>query len=390
MIYADYNATAPVPESVVDAMAPFHSRVFLNPSQRLGALGSELGAALDHARQALAGLLDADPEDIVFTSGGTESCSSAILGALAARPERKRVLSSTVEHPAVRETALFAAGSLLGRIAEERSHEALPRELDADAAVVSAMLANNETGIRYDLNPLVRAARGSGVCVHCDATQAVGKVPVSFRRLGADLLSVSGHKFGGPKGIGVLVIRKDAPWRPLSPGGGQQRGRRGGTLPAALIVGLGRAAELARERLAAGETERLGALRAAFEKSLTSRLNCEIVGADAERLPNTSCVHIPGVLASELVEELAGEGLYISAGSACSSGAAKPSHVLLSMGKSAAFALSTVRVSLGAESSEHDVREAAERLARKAEALRGRLEGKMNFRELNGAHGGRL
>ncbi|MCA9233372.1 MAG: aminotransferase class V-fold PLP-dependent enzyme, partial [Planctomycetales bacterium] len=374
-IYADYNATSPVSEQVVREMEPFVLRNFGNASRVSGEMPTEARLAIEAARRKVAELVDADPAEVVFVSGGTESCNHAILGAVADRPQRRRLIYSNVEHPAVRETAIFAAGPLIGRTADELPIADIASSICGHTSVVSSMLANNEVGQIYDLSSVVVAARGAGATVHTDATQAVGRIPVSFRTLGVDLLSFSGHKLGGPKGIGVLVVRKDADWQPVARGGGQEGGRRGGTQAVSLIVGLGEAAGLALARLRAGESERLAEIRNTFEQSLAAEFpQAHVIASNERRLPNTSAVTLPGVLAQDLVEELARKEVYISSGAACRSETAEPSRVLLALGLSTAQALSTIRVSFGTDSTMEDAQGLASLIAAHSSASRLEVE----------------
>lgn len=391
MIYADYNATSPLPEEVRRAMEPFLSRNFANPSHDSGKMPLEARRAIEAAREQVAALVGASPDEIVFLSGGSESCSHALLGALAARPQRSQIVYSDVEHPAVREAAQFAAGPLIKRDILELKPEKIPSALSPSTAVASLMLANNESGIIYDLSETVEAGKRCGAVVHSDATQAVGRIPVDFKELGLDLLSLSGHKIGGPKGVGALVVGQSAEWLPVAPAGGQEHGRRGGTQAVALIAGFGAAARLAAEQLRSGEAQRIQHIRDLFEEKLKQLFaQCSFVGGAASRLPNTSGVTLPGVMAQELVAELAEQEVYISSGSACSSQTADPSRVMLALGLSTAEALSTVRVSFGWQSSAEQAERLAEAIAKNCSAYRRRLESQLNFRTTGEAHDKRI
>jgi cysteine desulfurase len=361
-LYADYHATTPLDPDVFEAMRPWLAGLAANPSSVHGP-GRAARAAVERARDEVAALLNVAAAGIVFTSGGTEADNLAVRGgARAARDAdsaRIRVLFTAAEHAAVREAALALAPEGFAPVELPVDARGVPREAapaDGATALVSVIFANNETGAVFDELPSFAAdARKSGALVHTDAVQAAGKIPVDAGALGVDLLSIAAHKFGGPKGAGVLWVRPGARVFPLAAGGGQERGRRGGTENVAALVGLGEAARLARRRLAA-EGVRLAALRDRLEAGLLAAVPlARINAAGGSRLPTASSIVFPGADAETLVAALDLEGIAVSAGSACHAGTTAPSRVLLALGLSAADAKSTLRVSLGRTSMEEDV-----------------------------------
>lgn len=341
--YLDHNATSPLRPAAFDAMAEA-LRAGGNPSS-VHASGRRARAIVDKARREIASLAGAEPSEIVFTSGGTEANNLALSGA------GRRVLVSAVEHDSVRRAVPQAevlpvdGEGVLDLAALERALAA-----SAEPALVSVMLANNETGVLQPIAEVVRLARSAGALVHCDAVQAAGKVPVDLRDLGVDYLSLSAHKIGGPTGVGALVVREGAPLSPALRGGGQESNRRAGTENVAGIAGFGAAAVLA----APGRD--LAALRDGLELSLVQIAPAaKIFGAGARRLSNTSCVSMPGVPAETQVLALDLAGVCISAGAACSSGKVQRSPVLEAMGLQAADADCAVRISLGWNSGSADI-----------------------------------
>jgi cysteine desulfurase len=357
VIYLDHNASTPVRPEVLEAMRAALAEHGANPSSLHGP-GQRARAAVEHARAQVATLVGAAPGEVVFTSGGTEGDHLALIGgAWARRAEGRRVACSRIEHHAV-----HGAAELLAELGFAVEH--LPagpdgmvapdtiETLPTDTTVVSLMLANNETGVLQPVADLARRAHARGMRVHCDAVQAAGKVAVDVAALETDYLVISAHKIGGPKGIGALVVRRDAPLAPLFRGSGHERGRRGGTENVPGIVALGVAAELAARDLAA-ESARLRALRARFERGLAP--DTVIHGARAPRLPNTVLASFPGARSDHLLMALDAEGFAVSAGAACASGAVEPSPVLEAMGVSRALAICAIRFSFGRTTTEADV-----------------------------------
>ena len=343
-IYLDYNATAPIKPAVVDAVAEA-LKLAGNPSSVHG-FGRDVRKRIEDAREQIAALIGCAPPELVFTAGGTEANNTALSGA-----GRRALIVSAIEHPAILRTAEVLAEELVVLPVDGDGvldMAALDRALDAHGpeALVSVMLANNETGVIQPVAEIAAQARDRGALVHCDAVQAPGRIPVSFAGLGVDMMSVAAHKFAGPKGIGALVVRAGLDIAPLIHGGGQERGLRGGTENAAGIVGFGIAAALAMDDL-----ERAGAI-AAMRDRLEARLRetepaVTIFSAGAARLPNTSCITMPGVQSETQVMGLDLAGVAVSAGSACSSGKVEPSHVLRALGASDDVGGCAIRVSMG-------------------------------------------
>jgi cysteine desulfurase len=351
-IYLDHNATTPIREEVLEAVARALREGFGNPSS-VHAEGAAARAAVELAREQVAGLVGADPSEIVFTAGATEANNAALRGLVGSAGPGARLVTTTAEHPSVEEpaAALEAAGYRVTRVpvdADGRLREgALEEALGEPAALLSVLLANNETGVLQDAKAIAVRARAHGVPLHLDATQAVGKWPVRVGELGADLLSASAHKLNGPKGVGFLFVRRGLALSPWIAGGPQERGRRGGTENVAGIAGLGAACALAaaeldlrvtgwgrlRDRLWAGIREKVPAVRRN--------------GAGAATLPNTLSVAFEGVDGEALLQALDLDGVAVSAGAACHSGSIAPSRVLLAMGRSAEEARATLRFSVG-------------------------------------------
>ena len=352
-IYLDTNATTRVDPAVFEAMAPYFSERYGNPSSVYD-FGSDVKADIDHARSQVAALLGCAPDEIIFTSCGSESDNAAIRAALAADPAKRHIVTTAVEHPAV--TRLCAHlekndGYEVTYLGVDRQGRLNPGNLEkalrADTAVVSIMWANNETGNVHPMTEMAALARKRGVLFHTDAVQAVGKLPVDLSRIPVDMLSISGHKLHAPKGIGVLFVRRGTPFSPLILGGGQENGRRAGTENTAAIVGLGKACELAMT-LMAEEGVQLARLRDRLEDGLLEAVPDAVVNGDpSSRLPNTTYISFGGVSASDILRELNRHGICASSGSACCSSHAEPSHVLTAMDVPLRFAHGSIRFSLG-------------------------------------------
>jgi cysteine desulfurase len=351
LIYLDHNATTPLAPEALEAMLPWFTERFGNASSAY-ALGHLSDGAVVAAREQVTALVGCTPAEIVFTSGGTESLNHAFRGVWEAFPAKRHLVTTAVEHPAVRALVLWwrAQGGTvtdLGVDAEGRLDlGALEAAIQPDTALVCVMAANNESGVLFPVAEVARIAKAKSALFLVDATQAMGKVPVDAAAWGVDLLCLSGHKFHGPKGTGLLMIRRGVRLKPLMLGGSQERGRRGGTENVPGLVGLGRAAALALSRLP--EVGRVRTLRDDFEARLRARLpDLHIHGGSAERLPNTSLVGFAGLEGEALQLKLAERGICVSTGSACSTGMREPSHVLRAMGAAPAFTQGTVRFSLG-------------------------------------------
>jgi cysteine desulfurase len=376
-VYFDYNATTPLTPDVIEAVARASRDTFGNASS-IHHFGQQAKAVLDDARSELATLIHGDPSEIVFTSGGTEADNMAIRGAAEAiEPTgRRHLIASPIEHEAVLNTlkALARRGwrtTLLpvdesGIVAPDRLREAL----QDDTALVSIMHANNEIGTIQPIAELAQLAHARGALLHTDAVQSVGKIPVDVRALGADLLSLSAHKFNGPKGAGALWIKRATRMLPILTGGKHERNRRAGTENVPAIAGLGVAAGLAGGKLDA-EATRVAALRDRLEEGILRGVpGTTVNGARGSRVPNTSNISFDRVEAESLLIALDLEGIAVSTGSACSSGTLEPSHVLRAMGLPTHRTQNSLRFSLGLFSTEAEVDRVVEVLPRLVEKLR--------------------
>lgn len=375
LIYLDHNATTALDPEAFEAMRPWFTERFGNASSAY-ALGHLSDGAVVAAREQVAALVGCTPAEIVFTSGGTESLNHAFRGVWEAFPAKRHLVTTAVEHPAVR--ALVAWWKAQGGEAADVGVDgegrldlaALETAVRPDTALVAVMAANNESGVRFPVEDAARIAKAKGALFLVDATQAMGKVPVDAAAWGADLLSLSGHKFHGPKGTGLLMIRRGVRLKPLMLGGSQERGRRGGTENVPGIVGLGKAAERALARLP--EMDRVRGLRDALEVRILAEIpEVRIHGAGADRLPNTSLVGFAGVEGEAVQLKLAERGICVSTGSACSTGMREPSHVLRAMQVPAPYARGTVRFSLGLGTTEAQITTVAELLPGLVSDLRG-------------------
>ena len=347
MIYFDHNATTPIDDRVLEAMLPFQKTFYGNPSS-LYRHGRIVRSAIETAREQVAALVDAHSSQVIFTSGGTESNNLA----LATLAPQDCLAISSIEHPSIAEPArrLKKRGVRLNIINVDTdgliSDATLDNLVKEKPDLVSIMLANNETGVIQNLAPLTWQLRANDIKVHSDAVQALGKIPVSFKQLGVHLMSLSSHKIYGPKGCGALVFEKGVNINPLFLGGDQEQGLRAGTENTAAIVGFGKAAELAKTELAQSN-EQISALRIQLEEGLTNIPGLIIFARQANRLPNTVLIGIPGIDGEMLLMKLDQHGIAVSSGSACASGGNMPSPVLMAMGVEAGFAKSAIRISLG-------------------------------------------
>jgi cysteine desulfurase len=376
-IYLDHNATTPPAAEVVDRMSGALREQFGNPSS-VHHYGQVAKAALDDARSAVAALVGGDPSEIVFTSGGTESDNFAIRGvAEALAPTgRRHLIATTIEHEAVLNTfkALARRGWKTTLLPVDQSGivstDALEQALTDDTGLVSVMHANNEIGTIQPVAQLARLAKARGALFHTDAVQTAGKIPVDVKALGVDLLSLSAHKFYGPKGAGALWIRRGVRLHTPMTGGKQERGRRAGTENVAGIVGLGVAAHLARGTMAAAG-DRLAALRDRLEEGVLAAVSgTAINGARAPRVPNTTNISFDRIEAESLLIALDLAGIAVSTGSACSSGTLEPSHVLKAMGFPSHRTQNSIRFSLGAANTEADIQRVIEVLPGVVDKLR--------------------
>ena len=376
MIYLDHNASTPVRPEVAAALARSLDGSGANPSS-MHREGQRVRSALEHAREQVARLVGAAPSELVFVSGGTEGDHLALVGGAWAMRERgRRVAISSIEHHAVHGAAewLRELGFAIEHLPVGPDGMVAPDAVDAlpaDTTLLAVMLANNETGVLQPVAEIVRRAHARGIRVLCDAVQAAGKVPVDAAALDADYLVISAHKIGGVKGIGALVLRREAPLAPLFRGSGHERGRRGGTENVPGIVAFGVAAELAARDLAA-ESARLRALRTRFETGLRLAAHDVVVhGAPAPRLPNTVNASFPGARSDHLLMALDARGVAVSAGAACASGAVEPSPVLSAMGVPRELAVCALRFSFGRTTQESELDSAIAELVAAVVSARG-------------------
>ncbi len=350
-IYLDNNATTKVDEAVFEEMRPYFCELYGNPSS-MHFFGGQVQSKVNEARNRVADLLGASPDEIIFTACGTESDNAAIRSALDVFPDRRHVITSRVEHPAVltqcrnlrqkgyRVTEIGVDGA--GRL----DMEELKGAVDDDTAIVSLMWANNETGVIFPVEEAAGIAKAKGALFHSDAVQAIGKIPINMAASGIDMLSLSGHKLHAPKGIGVLYLRKGTPFRPLLVGGHQEKSRRAGTENAAAIIALGKACELAGLHMVAENTT-VKAQRDLLQDTLMRAIpHARINGGGAERLPNTTSIAFEYVEGEAILLLLSEFGICASSGSACTSGSLEPSHVLRAMGVPFTCAHGSIRFSL--------------------------------------------
>jgi cysteine desulfurase len=377
-IYLDYNATTPVDPAVLEAMLPFFSGEFGNAAS-IHTTGQKARSAVETAREQVASLINAHPQEIVFTSGGTESDNHAIFGVFSpTNYADSNLISTVIEHEAVLNTcqALAARGVSVAYLAANREGQIDPQHLSdllheiRDTSLISVMHANNELGTVQPLEEIGHIAAEADVYFHTDAVQSAGKLPVDVNALQVDLLSLSAHKIYGPKGVGALYIRSGTPLRQFLFGGHHQRGFRPGTENVAGIVGFGKAAELAALSLEHDAT-RISALRDDLERGLLQRIpHSRVNAANAPRTPNTTNILFPGVDGEALLIALDLKGVSCSTGSACSSGAVEPSHVLTAIGLTPAEARSSLRFSLGRHTTRQEMDTALLAIPQAVEQLR--------------------
>jgi cysteine desulfurase len=374
-IYLDNNATTKVAPEVLEVMLPYFDELYGNPSS-MHTFGGQVGRKVREAREQVAALLGASPDEIIFTSCGSESDNAAIRSALVSQPGKRHIVTSRVEHPAVR--ALCAQLKNEGyRITElpvdtegRLDLEQYRRSLTQDTAIVSLMWANNESGVIFPVEQAAELARSRGILFHTDAVQTVGKIPINLNKTAIDMLSISGHKLHAPKGIGVLYVRKGTRFSPFLIGGHQEKGRRGGTENTPSILGLGKACELAAQNMEA-ENTRVKRLRDKLENELLSRVsNSRVNGDRVNRLPNTSNISFEFVEGEAILLMMDEFGVCASSGSACTSGSLQPSHVLRAMGVPFTMAHGSIRFSLSVYNTEEEIDFVIEKLPPIIETLR--------------------
>ncbi|QTA90223.1 cysteine desulfurase NifS [Desulfonema magnum] len=367
IIYLDNNATTQVAPEVLEEMLPYFSEFYGNPSSMYNFAG-QTAHKLEEARSKVASLLGASSEEIVFTSCGTESDNTAIQTAILSNPDKKHIITTRVEHPAVKNMGEYLSGKgyrvtsvpvdSKGRL----DLDYLYKNLSDDTAIVSVMWANNETGVIFPIEEIAQAVKEKGIVFHTDAVQAVGKIPIDVSSTSVDMLSISGHKLHGPKGIGVLYVRKGTKFFPFMIGGHQEGGRRGGTENVASIAGLGKACELAAAHMEE-ENTRVKALRDRLESELLKRIpNAKINGDTDNRLPNTTSIGFDYVEGESILLMMNELGICASSGSACTSGSLEPSHVLRAMGVPFTAAHGSIRFSLSVYNTEKDIDVVIEKL----------------------------
>ncbi len=359
-IYLDNNATTSVAAEVLEAMLPYLKELYGNASS-MHTFGGQLGPHLKTAREKVASLISAEPDEIIFTSCGSESDNTAVMSALEVNPQKKHIITTRVEHPAVYNfckhlarngyRVTFLPVDNMGRL----SLDAFYKALDDETAIVSIMYANNETGVIFPIEEIGTVLQERGILFHTDAVQAVGKVPLDMKKLPVDMLSLSGHKLHAPKGIGALYIRKGTRFYPYIIGGHQEHGRRAGTENVASIIGLGEACRLSMERLGT-EYAHLSILRDKLENALLANCPDARVNGDRDnRLPNTTNISFEYVEGEAILLRLDEYGICASSGSACTSGALEPSHVLRAMGVPFTAMHGSIRFSLSRYNNEAEI-----------------------------------
>jgi len=375
-VYLDNNATTQVAPEVLETMLPYFHELYGNPSS-MHSFGGQVMKEVRKAREQVAALLGASPDEIIFTSCGSESDNAAIRSALASYPDKRHIVTSRVEHPAVR--ALCAHLATQGyRVTElpvdgegRLDMEQYRRALGPDTAIVSLMWANNETGVIFPIEKAAEIARERGILFHTDAVQSVGKIPIDLSKSRIDMLSLSGHKLHAPKGIGILFLRKGTKFSPYLIGGHQERGRRGGTEATPSIIGLGVAAELAHKNMDRENTFVKG-LRDRLENSILKIVpNTKVNGDRVNRLPNTTNISFEFVEGEGILLMMDEFGICASSGSACTSGSLQPSHVLRAMGVPFTMAHGSIRFSLSVYNTAEEIDFVIEKLPPIIDTLRG-------------------
>lgn len=352
IVYTDNNATTKVADEVIEAMLPYFGEWYGNPSS-MHTFGDQVDKKIKQARQQVADFINAEPDEIIFTSCGTESDNSAIYSAINAYPEKKHIITSKVEHPAVNNLYQYLQKTKGYEVTfvpvDKKGHldlDLLYNSMSENTAIISLMWANNETGVIFPIEEIAKIANKKGILFHTDAVQAAGKIPIDVKKAGVDMLSLSGHKIHAPKGIGVLYVKKGFKFLPFLMGGHQEQGRRGGTENTTSIIGLGKACELARKNLTLMNIQ-VRELRDYLQTRLLEKIPGSSVNGDLDqRLPNTLSVGFDAVEGESILLMLDRYGICASSGSACTSGSLEPSHVLMSMKVPFKSAHGSIRFSL--------------------------------------------
>jgi len=376
VIYLDNNATTRVAPEVLEVMLPYFSDFYGNPSS-MHSFGGDVAAKVKQARENVARLIGANADEIVFTSCGTESDGTAVRAAIESNPNKRHIVTSRVEHPAIKNLyeslakkgyrVTFVPVDNQGRLDLDFLYDSL----SDDTAIVSLMWANNETGVIFPVEEISRKIKDRGIVFHTDAVQAAGKIPIDVATTGVDMLSLSGHKFHAPKGIGALYIRKGTKFSPFMIGGHQEHGRRGGTENVASIIGIGKAAALAKAHVDQNGYERIRQMRDRLESILLTRVSNSMANGDREhRLPNTTSIAFEYVEGEAILLMMNEYGICASSGSACTSGSLEPSHVLRAMGVPYTAAHGSIRFSLSRYTSEDEIDVVIKRLPPIIERLR--------------------
>ena len=376
VIYLDNNATTEVAKEVLEAMLPYFRDLYGNPSS-MHSFGGQVAQKIREAREQVAALIGALPEEIIFTSCGTESDNAAIRSALATRPDKKHIITSRVEHPAVRALCanLGTHGYKITELPVDKNGiidlETLEKSMTPDTAIVSLMWGNNETGVMFPVQEAAQMAHERGILFHTDAVQTTGKIPINMKKNVIDMLSISGHKLHAPKGIGILYIRRGTKFSPFLIGGHQERERRGGTENTPSIIGLGKACELAAKNMEKENTF-VKHLRDKLEKQILTKIPQSRVNGDTiNRLPNTTNISFEYVEGEAILLLMNEHGICASSGSACTSGSLQPSHVLRAMGVPFTMAHGSIRFSLSIYNTEKEIDFVIDKMPAIIERLRG-------------------
>ena len=360
IIYLDNNATTQVAPEVLEEMEPYFRELYGNPSSA-HTFGGQVGRKIREARESAAEFLGVDPEEILFTSCGSESDNAAIQSALELNPDKRHIVTSRVEHPAIKSFCEYLAGKGY-RVTEipvdsegNLDMGAYEESLTSDTAIASIMWGNNETGVIFPVEEAAALAKERGILFHSDGVQVAGKIPIKLKDSNIDMLSLSGHKLHGPKGVGILYIKKGVPFSPFIIGGHQEKGRRGGTENTAGVMGLGKACQLALANME-DENTRVKDLRDKLEREILNRVpKTQVNGGQSERLPNTTNISFGFIEGESILLQMDGYGICASSGSACTSGSLQPSHVLRAMGVPFTMAHGSIRFSLSIYNTEEEI-----------------------------------